>query len=311
MEKTAKIASTFKSMDTEEWLDIYFTRPIGYAWTRFFMAFNVHPNVVTIFSIFLGIGAGVMFMHEGLYYNIAGVLLLMWANFYDSCDGQLARLTGKKTQWGRILDGFAGDVWFFFIYVAAVVRMFHQEIPFTHVEWQWYGFALCLLSGVFFHARQCQLSDYYRNIHLYFLPGASHELHSSVQERQHLSETSWRSNFWWRIFLMAYIRYTHAQESLTPHFQQMMHYIHEERSGEVTDAFRQDFRKQSLPLMKYANFITFNWRAITLYVAFLVDLPYIYPLMELTFFTFVALYMQHRHESMCRTFLAKLKAGEY
>ena len=30
------IEASFKSMDTEEFLDIYFNRPIGYAWALFF-----------------------------------------------------------------------------------------------------------------------------------------------------------------------------------------------------------------------------------------------------------------------------------
>lgn len=52
------IEASFKSMDTEEFLDIYFNRPIGYAWALLFKKLKVHPNVVTIFSIILGIGAG-------------------------------------------------------------------------------------------------------------------------------------------------------------------------------------------------------------------------------------------------------------
>ena len=51
------IEASFKSMDTEEFLDIYFNRPIGYAWALFFKKLKVHPNVVTILSIILGVGA--------------------------------------------------------------------------------------------------------------------------------------------------------------------------------------------------------------------------------------------------------------
>lgn len=46
------IEASFKSMDTEEFLDIYFNRPIGYAWALFFKKLKVHPNVVTIFLSF-------------------------------------------------------------------------------------------------------------------------------------------------------------------------------------------------------------------------------------------------------------------
>lgn len=88
--------ASFKSMDTEETLDIYFNRPIGYLWALFFKRLGVHPNVVTILSIFLGVGAGIMFYYPDLKHTLIGIFLLIWANHYDSCDGQLARLTGKK-----------------------------------------------------------------------------------------------------------------------------------------------------------------------------------------------------------------------
>ena len=43
-EKTG-VEASFKSMDTEEFLDIHFNRPIGYVWALFFQRFGVHPNV--------------------------------------------------------------------------------------------------------------------------------------------------------------------------------------------------------------------------------------------------------------------------
>ena len=47
--------ASLKSADTEEHIDIYFYRPIGYQWARFFRMLHVTPNVVTILSIFLGV----------------------------------------------------------------------------------------------------------------------------------------------------------------------------------------------------------------------------------------------------------------
>ena len=44
MEKKG-VEASFKSMDTEEFLDIHFNRPIGYVWALFFQRFGVHPNV--------------------------------------------------------------------------------------------------------------------------------------------------------------------------------------------------------------------------------------------------------------------------
>ena len=148
-EYRARISATYKNADTEEWIDIRFTRPIGYLWALFFKKLHVVPNVVTILSIIIGIAAGWMFYYQDIYHNIAGVLLLMWANFYDSADGQLARMTGKKTRWGRMLDGFAGDLWFIAIYLAIVLRLWNEFIPFTHVHWKFLILFLAIFSGVF------------------------------------------------------------------------------------------------------------------------------------------------------------------
>ena len=104
------LQQSFKSNDTEEWLDVHFTRPIGLVFALLWNKLGIHPNVITVLSIFLGIGAGYMFSFRDLAHNIMGVLFLMFANFCDSTDGQMARLTGKKTLIGRILDGFSGDL---------------------------------------------------------------------------------------------------------------------------------------------------------------------------------------------------------
>ena len=46
--KKRAVEATFKSKDTEEWLDIWFTRPIGLVIAKAFGAFGIHPNVITI-----------------------------------------------------------------------------------------------------------------------------------------------------------------------------------------------------------------------------------------------------------------------
>jgi hypothetical protein len=308
---TSRLEATYKSADTEEWLDIHFTRPVGLWWAGWFERWGVHPNTVTMLSIFLGIAAGLNFYYRDLWHNLLGMLLLMWANFYDSADGQLARMTGKKTRWGRILDGFAGDVWFY-TYVCICLRLMPQFIPGTSYTWSWIIWVVAAFSGLVCHAKQCALADYYRNIHLYFLKGREgSELDSYHGQRELLHATPRKGNFWWRLFLWGYGNYTYGQEQMTPAFQQLMRYLHEQKGQGEDDAFRADFRKCSLPLMKYTNILTFNTRAIVLYVSCLIDEPWIYFVAELTVFTVLAVYMRWRHECMCRRFLRRLQAGVY
>ena len=120
--------ASLKSMDTEEHIDLWFYRPLGFAWAKFFARLGVSPNVVTILSIILGVTGGVLLYfgaHPLLWLNYVGLFLIIWANTYDSADGQLARLTKQYSRLGRILDGVSGDLWFFAIYFALVFRELH------------------------------------------------------------------------------------------------------------------------------------------------------------------------------------------
>ncbi|MDR0542904.1 MAG: CDP-alcohol phosphatidyltransferase family protein, partial [Dysgonamonadaceae bacterium] len=131
--------STLKSTDTEEFLDMCFYRPLGYRWALLFRRLAVSPNQVTVAAIMIGITAGFCFYFTDLWINWLGVFLLIWANTFDSADGQLARMTHKQTELGRILDGVCGDCWFVAIYFAIVFRLWP--------EWNWPIVLLGLVAG--------------------------------------------------------------------------------------------------------------------------------------------------------------------
>ncbi len=303
MTDNTQLAATFKSQDTEEWLDIHFTRPLGLLWARFFNAFHVHPNVVTLLSIVLGAAAGVMFYFDDLWHTLLGILLLVWANLYDSCDGQLARMTGKKTRWGRILDGFAGDVWFFTIYAAICLRL----TP-TWGIWIW---LLCAFAGFICHGKQCQLADYYRNIHLYFLKGENgSELDNSSALTEEFRHLTWRRDFAWKTFLFFYRNYTRSQEQMTPAFQRFKKALDDRYGRSIPADLQRDFRAGSLPLMKWANILTFNTRAIVLYLSLLIGQPWVYPLFEITVMNLLFFHMRRSHERLCFTLTPRIDTYE-
>jgi CDP-alcohol phosphatidyltransferase family protein len=295
-----QLNSTLKSMDTEEWLDIHFTRPLGFMWAKFFNYFGIHPNVVTILSIILGVAAGVCFYFEDIRITLLGIFLLVWANLYDSCDGQLARMTGKKTRLGRVLDGFAGDAWFFSIYFFICLRL--------SPRWGIWIWLLAAVSGLICHAKQCQLADYYRNIHLFFLKGVSgSELDNADKLTNEFQGLSWKRDFLWKLFLFFYRDYTRSQEKLTPNFQSLSKALKKKFGNEVLpQALCDDFRKGSLPLMKWTNILTFNTRAIVLYLVLLLGQPWLYFVFELTIMNLICFYMRQKHEQLCKQILSQL-----
>ncbi len=302
------LRASFKSDDTEEWLDVHFTRPIGLAFALFWNRFGVHPNVITIISFFLGAAAGVMFYFPDLYHNIAGVILLMFANFCDSTDGQMARLTGKKTLVGRVLDGLSGDVWFLFIYVAIFLRtgnMFYDEIGYSAY---FIAFAIAAWAGFGCHSRQSSLADYYRQIHLFFLLGKEgSELDNSAEQRK-IAESMPKERWFARLFYSNYAGYCKSQEDRTPKFQTFYEQLRQRYSNPATipQSLRDEFRRGSLPLMKYTNLLTFNSRAIIVYLSCLLGVPYVYPILEITAYTMMYAHMRRSHERLSEQMTKRL-----
>ena len=301
--------ASFKSKDTEEWLDVHFTRPIGLLFALMWKRLGVHPNAITILSIFLGVGAAFMFYYTDPIHNLAGVALLMAANFCDSTDGQLARLTGQKTLIGRMLDGFSGDVWFFAIYVAIALRLMSQTIPGLYSIWGMWIWALAIIAGVLCHSPQSSLADYYRQIHLFFLKGKEgSELDSAAQQRQ-IYESLPKGKAWLqRAFYYNYANYCKSQEQRTPAFQRMAAAIKTRYGGlaALPAPLKQRFLDGSRPLMKYTNMLSFNTRVIALFVSLFIDMPWLYFVFEMTVLNSMLLYMIRTHERICKEMIDSL-----
>lgn len=296
---------SLKSFDTEENIDLAFYRPIGFAWAYLFRKIGITPNAVTIASIFLGVGAGYCFYFPNILINLLGILLLVWANSFDSCDGQLARLTGNYSPIGRILDGLSGDLWFVAIYVAICLHENHFSAFFG--DHSWLIWVIAVAAGIC-HGKQAAMADYYRQFHLYHVKGPDgSELDSADALRKQLASLSWKHNFWRKITLTFYTQYTVNQEAWTPQMQKLRKALADKYTDrEIPAEYRNEFRAASRPLMKYTNILTFNWRSIVLFITVLCGQPWLYFIFELTILNILLIYMVRRHEAICKDFTSKL-----
>lgn len=302
--------ASLKSLDTEENIDLVFYRPIGYMWACAAKKVGVKPNAITIASIFLGVGAGVLFYFSDVLLNVIGMVLLIWANSFDSADGQLARMTKQYSRIGRILDGLSGDLWFLSIYIAICLRETVTSDFFIHHHWAIW--VMAVLAGIC-HTKQAAMADYYRQFHLYFLKGeGGSELERAFTLKRKLATLTWKKEFWQKLFLTIYTNYTLQQEATAPAMQRLRSELAEKfPDGRIPQTFRENFRKASRPLMKYTNALTFNWRSIILFVSLFLEMPWIYFACELTLFNFLLIWMVYKHERICKRFTAQLREGEY
>lgn len=300
--KKVTLESTFKSSDTEELFDIYFYRPIGYRWALLFKSLHITPNAVTIASIFIGIAGGILFYFPQLAVNVYGMLLLMLANSFDSADGQLARMTNTKSRLGRILDGLAGAFWFFTITIALSLRL--QE-----TGWPSYIWALGFTS-LASHMIQSQQSDYYRNIHLYFIKGkAGSESDNSADLNREFNSLSWKNNFGKKLMVGFYRNYTKQQELLSPQLQKLMGVIRSRYNDDLPVWLVNEFREKNKPLMKFTNIIQFNTRTFFLFFSLFINKPWLFFLFDIIVLNAIMIYMIVRQENVSKHFYYKLTAS--
>ena len=301
-----RVKATMKSEDTEGAFELYVTRTPGYLWALFFRTLHVHPIAVTLFSIVIGTCSGVFFYFSDLRLNLIGMLLLVWANWYDCADGQLARMTDQRTLVGRLLDGLAGDIWFLSIYFSLAFRI--APISTWTATSGWWIWLILAYAGFICHARQCALADYYRNIHLWFQLGAERsELDTTAQENRRYEELHWRKGEWFeKLYLFFYRAYTKGQEDQTPQFQRFYVLLRQTYGDNVPANLRERFRQRSLPLMKYTNILTFDTRVGVLFLSLFIGYPIVYPLFEILVLEPLRFYMRRRHETFCQEFYNEL-----
>ena len=141
--------ASMKSTEVCSWFELNVMRRTGFYLAWFANKLGIHPNAVTILSMILGAGSTYFYMSGSWYYgygeqgdklmgvafNVIAIGMLFWADVLDNTDGQLARLSGKRSRVGRILDGAAGFVWMIPIYLGLAWRIYQHH----SMEFGWFG----------------------------------------------------------------------------------------------------------------------------------------------------------------------------
>jgi hypothetical protein len=157
-----------KGQVVEEWADLRFFRPLGFEIARRLAPTAVTPDQVTAACLVLGLVAGHLLYYSSAWVNALGVGLFLASDILDSADGQLARMRGTSTRFGRILDGVSDNLRFVNLYLHLLARL-------VHAGWGWEALALALAAGVS-HSFQSAAVDFIRQAYLSLGAGTGSEL---------------------------------------------------------------------------------------------------------------------------------------
>jgi phosphatidylglycerophosphate synthase len=145
----------FKAYEIEELADVYFFRPLGMVVARAARALRLTPTFITVFGAIVGVAGGALLYDARL--ALAGFALIILHSILDSSDGQLARMTGRVTELGRLLDGIGGYATHAAIFIAIVAAGLARGAGTTVLIW---AVLAAIASGA--HA---QMYDYHRSVY--------------------------------------------------------------------------------------------------------------------------------------------------
>jgi phosphatidylglycerophosphate synthase len=155
--------SSLKPLEVEEPIDVYVHRPLAYLLARGVYGLPVSPDFITLLSIVLGIASGVSLVATFPWHLQVGGLLLFGSAVLDCADGQLARMRGTSSVFGRMLDGVA-DLFTVGAAAPATVWVIWHSIGVSLWE-KVTVLGLCILAMVTssFHTT---MYDHYKNVFL-------------------------------------------------------------------------------------------------------------------------------------------------
>jgi len=143
----------FKAFEIEEPADVYFFRPLGFVVAHCAARLGLTPNQLTILSMLVGVSGGALLYDER--FGLLGFALLIIYSVFDSADGQLARLTARVSELGRVLDGVGGYVTHAAIYFSISAGLLHRGKSGSIVAW-------AVLAAIA-NAVQAQMYEYHRH----------------------------------------------------------------------------------------------------------------------------------------------------
>ena len=113
-----------RTSEIEEATNRAFIHPLAARLVPLFARLGIAPNAVSLAGVALGIAAGFAYYHfQDWRYAFAGFALMLAWHVLDGADGQLARLTGRQSALGGVLDGICDYVTFIAVYAGFALAL--------------------------------------------------------------------------------------------------------------------------------------------------------------------------------------------
>jgi len=208
----------------------------------------------------------------------------------------LARLTGRESREGRVIDSLADHLIFLSIYFHLALRCSLEGA--SPLVW-----LLAVTAGIS-HGLQGAAADYYRTTYLYFVKGGLPvDLDSSMILRSSYRKLRWHDQPWPKFLLALYLNFTRQQEMLSPQLNRLREVSYRSFPRQIPKSFSTRYRISARPMFKLWGLLMTNTRMLVLFIFLFLGQPIWYFWVEVTILNMLLAYLIRRQEMMSQSLM--------
>jgi len=102
-------------------------RRISIPISRRLIKFPITPNMVSIFTLGVGIASAGFFAYGGYWSTVLGAFLCLWASILDGSDGEVARLKLQESDFGCWLETICDYAFYLFLLVGMTIGQWRSS----------------------------------------------------------------------------------------------------------------------------------------------------------------------------------------
>jgi uncharacterized protein (TIRG00374 family) len=103
--------------------------------SRQLVKWPITPNMVSLFTLGVGIAAALFFAWGGYWPVLVGAMLSVWASILDGCDGEVARLKLLESDFGCWLETVCDYLYYLFIFAGMTIGLARNCGARTYLVW--------------------------------------------------------------------------------------------------------------------------------------------------------------------------------
>lgn len=271
MQDPTEVQRAWRTQEIEEPTNRYFIHPLSWRLVRRLARWGVHPNTVSLTGLLLGAGAAWAYYHYTSWLAcVLGLLFMVGWHVMDGADGQLARLTGRTSEIGKVLDGLCDHGTFVLIYSSLALA--------TYPSAGWMAWVLAVLAGMS-HIVQASTYELQRQSYDYWVyrkKNAQPITPAAFQEG--LTQQRGLSRWMGQLYLI-YLRIQYRVGAADLELKQLLEKALAQL--EYSEKVRQMYRYVHRPLVRRWAVMSSNYRTLAIFIACLYGQPLAFFVFEL------------------------------